>query len=46
MNVLLLLVPLALILAGAAVLAFRWAVRDGQFDDTETPAIRILFEDE
>ena len=45
MIVLYLLVPLALVLAGAAVLAFRWAVRDGQFDDVETPALRILLDD-
>ena len=45
MNVLYVLVPLALLLAGAAVLAFRWAVRDGQFDDTDTPALRILLDD-
>ena len=46
MIVLFLLVPLALVLAGAAVLAFRWAVRDGQFDDTDTPALRILLDDD
>lgn len=46
MTVLYVLIPLALALAGGAVLAFRWAVRDGQFDDTETPAIRILLDDE
>ena len=40
------LVPVALLLAGAGVLAFRWAVRDGQFDDVETPALRILLDDE
>ena len=28
-----------------AAAAFRWAVRDGQFDDTETPALRILLDD-
>lgn len=39
------LVPLALLLAGAGVAAFRWAVRDGQFDDTETPALRMLMDD-
>jgi len=26
--------------------AFIWAVRTGQFDDNETPSIRILFDDE
>lgn len=46
MAVLFVLVPLALGLAGLGVLAFRWAVRDGQFDDVETPALRILLDDE
>ncbi len=46
MNILYALVPLALLLAGLGVLAFRWAVRDGQFDDVETPAIRMLLDDE
>ena len=45
MNVLFALVPLALALAFAAVLAFRWAVRDGQFDDVDTPALRVLLDD-
>jgi cbb3-type cytochrome oxidase maturation protein len=39
-----------LIAAGGAVAvgflgAFFWAVRSGQFDDTHTPAIRVLFDD-
>ncbi len=46
MNVLYMLLPLALLLATAAVLTFVWAVRRGQFDDLETPAIRMLFDDE
>ena len=46
MNILLILVPLALLLAAVAVAGFFWAVRDGQFDDTETPAVRVLFEDD
>ena len=46
MNVLYLLVPLALVLAGAGVAAFLWAVRSGQFDDVDTPALRVLLEDE
>jgi cbb3-type cytochrome oxidase maturation protein len=35
----------ALLLAAAALLVFIWAVRAGQFDDLETPALRILHED-
>lgn len=45
MSVLYLLIPLAILLAGGGLLAFRWAARDGQFDDLETPAIRILLDD-
>ncbi len=40
------LLPAALLFAGAAVLVFRWAVRSGQFDDLVTPAMRILGDDE
>ncbi len=46
MAVLYVLVPLAVGLAALGVAAFRWAVRDGQFDDVETPALRILLDDE
>lgn len=46
MSVLYLLVPLALIFTVFAVALFIWAVRSGQYDDLETPAVRILFEDD
>ena len=46
MNVLYFLVPLAILLASAGVAAFMWAVRNGQFDDVETPAIRMLLDEE
>ena len=42
MSVLYLILPVALILAGAAVAAFIWAARQGQFDDLTTPSMRIL----
>lgn len=45
MNILLLLIPLSLVLLVCAVGAFAWAVRTGQFDDLETPAIDILADD-
>ena len=44
MNVLYFLVPIAVGLAGLGVLGFRWAVRSGQFDDLETPAISLFTE--
>lgn len=45
MNSLLLLIPLGLLLLGAAIWAFAWAVRRGQFDDLDTPALDILAQD-
>lgn len=45
MNILLLLVPLSLMLLAVAIGAFIWAVKRGQFDDLDTPAIDILAED-
>ena len=45
MNILLLLVPISLVLLGIAIASFVWAVRRGQFDDLDTPAIDILRED-
>jgi len=46
MEIIQLLLPVALLLAGSAVAGFIWAARKGQFDDLETPAIRMLFDDE
>lgn len=45
MNILLALIPISLILLGLAVAAFVWAVKRGQFDDMDTPALDILRED-
>ncbi len=42
MNILLALVPISLILLGLAIYAFVWAVRNGQYDDLDTPALDIL----
>lgn len=45
MSVLFIALPIALVMAGAAVVAFVLSARRGQFDDLETPAIRILHDD-
>ena len=42
MNALLLLIPLSLALLVFILWAFAWAVRKGQFDDLDTPALDIL----
>lgn len=46
MNVLILMIPIALLLGFGFVAAFLWAANNGQFDDTETPAHRILEKDD
>lgn len=45
MNALYLVLPLALLVATGAVIAFVWSVRSGQLDDVDTPPRRMLFED-
>jgi cbb3-type cytochrome oxidase maturation protein len=46
MTALYVVLPLALVVATAAVGAFIWTVRSGQLDDVDTPPRRILFDDE
>jgi cbb3-type cytochrome oxidase maturation protein len=46
MELVFVLLPFALLFAGIALALFVWAARSGQFDDLETPAVRILFDDE
>ncbi|MBA2079375.1 cbb3-type cytochrome oxidase assembly protein CcoS [Rhodanobacter sp. PCA2] len=45
MIILLMLIPLSVMLLAVAIGAFVWAVRKGQFDDMDTPAIDILHDD-
>ena len=46
MTILYLLIPLGLVLLGLAIAAFFWAVRSGQFDDLETPAMSVVMDDD
>lgn len=46
MNILLALIPISLLLLGAAIWAFLAAVRGGQFDDLDTPALDMLRDDD
>lgn len=46
MNIFYLLIGVSLLAALIFLGAFIWAVRNGQFDDNETPAIRMLFDDD
>jgi cbb3-type cytochrome oxidase maturation protein len=45
MTILFILVPVALCVVLVSVGAFVWATRKGQFDDLETPALRVLRDD-
>ena len=46
MSILYLLIPLGLVLIAFAVAVFFWAVRSGQFDDLETPAMSVVMDDD
>jgi cbb3-type cytochrome oxidase maturation protein len=45
MNALLALVPVSLVLLGAAVWALVWASRSGQFEDLDAAAVDALTDD-
>jgi cbb3-type cytochrome oxidase maturation protein len=46
MDVLVYLIPIALMLGLGGLAAFLWSMKSGQFDDLEGAAYRILFDDE
>lgn len=46
MSVILVLVAFSVMLAGGFLAAFFWSVRNGQYDDTYSASVRILFDDD
>ncbi|MCR2833060.1 cbb3-type cytochrome oxidase assembly protein CcoS [Parerythrobacter lacustris] len=46
MSGLVLLIPIALGMGGLGLAVFFWAMRNGQFEDLDGAANRILIEDE
>lgn len=46
MNVLIYLVPLAVLLGLVGLAAFLWSLKSGQYDDLDGAAIRILPDDD
>ncbi|MET3792264.1 cbb3-type cytochrome oxidase assembly protein CcoS [Aquamicrobium terrae] len=46
MSSLIYLVPLALVLGGAALAAFFWSLRSGQYDDLDGAAERIFIDED
>lgn len=45
MNSLYLLIPIALVFVAIAIRALFWAINSGQYDNLDTEAHRILFDD-
>ena len=45
MSVIFVLILVSMVVAGLFLGAFFWAVRSGQYDDTYTPSVRMLFEE-
>ncbi|HXW06755.1 MAG TPA: cbb3-type cytochrome oxidase assembly protein CcoS [Vicinamibacterales bacterium] len=45
MTIVMLLIAAGGLVAGGFLVAFAWAVHTGQFDDTCTPAIRVLLDE-
>ncbi len=45
MEILFYLVPISVVLVLIALAAFVWSVRNGQYDDLDKEAQRILFEE-
>lgn len=43
MIIIALLISISLIIAIGFLFFFLWALRSGQYDDTETPSVRMLF---
>lgn len=46
MDALYFLIPLSLLVIGAALGVFIWSLRKGQYEDLESPAHRIVFDDQ
>lgn len=46
MGVIIFLILFSLLVALTFLYAFFWAVKSGQFDDPQTPGIRMLFDNE
>jgi len=44
-SVIILLIIIGIIVAGSFLAGFIWAVKSGQYDDTYSPAVRMLFDD-
>ena len=45
MSVIIILIIISVLVAGGFLTAFFWAVKSGQYDDTFSPSVRMLFDE-
>ena len=45
MSIIIVLILTSVLVAAGFLFAFFWAVKSGQYDDTYSPSVRILFGD-
>jgi len=45
MGIIIILISISLVIAVGFLLSFLWSLKSGQFDDTYSPSVRMLFED-
>ncbi|MEP7317987.1 MAG: cbb3-type cytochrome oxidase assembly protein CcoS [Panacibacter sp.] len=45
MSVIIILLLVSITVAAFFLLAFLWSIKKGQFDDEESPPVRMLFDD-
>ena len=45
MSILYLLLPIALVFLTLAVIIFFWAIKNGQYDDMQSQAMKVVIED-
>ncbi|MEH6344019.1 MAG: cbb3-type cytochrome oxidase assembly protein CcoS [Bermanella sp.] len=46
MEIIFITIPITLLFIATAAIIFFWASKGGQFDDLDSPAHRILFDDD
>jgi len=44
MSIIIVLIAISLIIAVSFLIAFLWSMKSGQFDDTYSPSVRMLFD--
>ena len=46
MSVMYIALPIALLLGGGGLVACLYCIRNGQYDDLDTPSVRVLVDDQ